>query len=203
MLLGGGDGEQVLALYVQWARIEPFLPKDQPGPERKDDRQIIPGILRVLSSGCRWRDCPVAYDPRATVYNRFNRWSRRGFRKAMLAALAKAGWAGDTAAFDSSYVRAHRCAHGGQTNLARSRSILEGRPSCKLLRPQLAPQRRDICLACKEGWKPLSVRECSQRSPLPTPGWRTRKQHSQPSTKSFMPSRPTLRILPDSAASGR
>ncbi|MET0528862.1 MAG: IS5 family transposase, partial [Microvirga sp.] len=97
----------------QWAVMAPFMPKDQPGPERKDDRQIISGILHVLTSGCRWRDCPAAYGPRTTVYNRFNRWSRRGFWKAMLAALAKAGWAGDAAALDSSYVRAHRSAHGG------------------------------------------------------------------------------------------
>src|SRR5919202_1158336 len=94
----------------QWAVIGPFMPKNQPGPERKDDRQIISGILHVVTSGCRWRDCPAAYGPRTTVYNRFNRWSRRGFWKAMLAALAKAGWAGDAAALDSSYVRAHRSA---------------------------------------------------------------------------------------------
>lgn len=98
----------------QWAVIEPFMPRDQPGPERKDDRQIISGILHVLTSGCRWRDCPAAYGPRTTVYNRFNRWSRRGFWKAMLTALAKAGWVGDAAALDSSYVRAHRSAHGGK-----------------------------------------------------------------------------------------
>jgi len=98
----------------QWAVIGPFMPKDQPGPERKDDRQIISGILHVLTSGCRWRDCPAAYGPRTTVYNRFNRWSRRGFWKAMLAARAKAGWMGDAAALDSSYVRAHRSAHGGK-----------------------------------------------------------------------------------------
>ena len=29
----------------QWAVIEPFMPEKQPGPERKDDRQIISGIL--------------------------------------------------------------------------------------------------------------------------------------------------------------
>ncbi|WP_238178953.1 transposase, partial [Methylobacterium oxalidis] len=32
----------------QWAVMAPFMPKDQPGPERKDDRQIISGILHVL-----------------------------------------------------------------------------------------------------------------------------------------------------------
>ena len=99
---------------AQWAVIEPFMPRNQPGPERKEDRQVISGILHVLTSGCRWRDCPSEYGPRTTVYNRFNRWSRRGFWKAMLAALAKAGWAGDAAAIDSTYVRAHRSAHGGK-----------------------------------------------------------------------------------------
>ncbi|MGU3408380.1 transposase [Methylobacterium brachiatum] len=59
--------------------IEPFMPKDQLGPAREDDRQIISSILHVLTSGCRWRDSPAAYGPRTTVYNRFNRWSRRGF----------------------------------------------------------------------------------------------------------------------------
>ncbi|SEI14897.1 Transposase [Methylobacterium sp. 275MFSha3.1] len=98
----------------RWAVMAPFMPKDQPGPERKDDRQIISGILHVLTSGCRWRDCPAAYGPRTTVYNRFNRWSRRGFWTAMLAALAKAGWLGKAAAIDSTYVRAHRLAHGGK-----------------------------------------------------------------------------------------
>jgi transposase len=106
----------------QWAVIEPFMPKDQPGPERKDDRQIISGILHVLTSGCRWRDYPAAYGPRTTVYNRFNRWSRRGFRKAMLAALAKAGWAGDATALDSSYVRVHRSSHGGKEGRRRKPS---------------------------------------------------------------------------------
>jgi transposase len=96
---------------AQWAVIEPFMPRNQPGPERKEDRQVIAGILPVLTSGCRWRDCPSEYGPRTTVYNR---WSRRGFWKAMLAALAKAGWAGDAAAIDSTYVRAHRSAHGGK-----------------------------------------------------------------------------------------
>lgn len=87
---------------AQWAVIEPHMPKNQPGPEREDDRRIISGILHVLTSGCRWRDCPSEYGPRTTVYNRFNRWSRRGFWRAMwscplawcssLRATTSAGW---------------------------------------------------------------------------------------------------------------
>ena len=60
-----------------WAAIEPHLPTNQPGAHRVDDRRVISGILHVLKSGCRCRDCPAEYGPHTTVYNRFNRWSRR------------------------------------------------------------------------------------------------------------------------------
>ena len=106
----------------QWAVIEPFMPTNQPGARRVDDRRVLSGIVHVLRSGCRWSDCPVTYGPPTTVYNRFNRWSRRGFWRAMLAALAEAGWIAETASLDSSYVHAHRSAHGGKGGLAHRRS---------------------------------------------------------------------------------
>jgi transposase len=58
-----------------WAVIKPHLPKNQPGARRVDDRPIISGIIHVLRSGCRWKDCPPEYGPPTTVYHRFNRWS--------------------------------------------------------------------------------------------------------------------------------
>ena len=61
-----------------WAAIEPLLPKIYAGARRQDDRRIISGIVHVLRSGCRWKDCPAVYEPSTTVYNRFNRWSGRG-----------------------------------------------------------------------------------------------------------------------------
>ncbi len=60
---------------VQWAVIEPFMPKNQPGARRVDDRRTISGIIHVIRAGCRWQDCPRHYGPATTVYNRFNRWS--------------------------------------------------------------------------------------------------------------------------------
>ena len=61
-----------------WTSIEPLLPKNPPGVRRVDDRRVISGIVHVLKSGCRWKDCPAVYAPPTTIYNRFNRWSRRG-----------------------------------------------------------------------------------------------------------------------------
>ncbi len=70
----------------QWQAIAPFMPTNQPGARRKDDRRILSGILHVIKSGCRWKDCPSDYGPSTTVYNRFNRWSRRRFWTGMLEA---------------------------------------------------------------------------------------------------------------------
>jgi transposase len=50
------------------------MPGNRPGPARKDDRMILSGIVHLLTSGCRWRDCPAEYGPRtATRYDRLAR----------------------------------------------------------------------------------------------------------------------------------
>lgn len=62
----------------EWARIEPLLPRGRKGAHRVDDRRVVSGIVHMLKSGARWRDCPPEFGPYTTVYNRFNRWSRQG-----------------------------------------------------------------------------------------------------------------------------
>jgi len=98
----------------QWAAIEPFMPKNQPGARRKDDGRIISGIFHVLKTGCRWQDCPAEYGPHTTVYNRFNRWSRKRLWTGMLEALAKAGAATNSVAIDSTYIKVQRSAFGAK-----------------------------------------------------------------------------------------
>lgn len=93
--------------------IEPHLPKNQPGARRVDDRRVICGIIHVLKTGCRWCDCPAEYGPSTTVYNRFNRWSRRRFWTDLTEALAATGAVPTSSAIDSTYIKAHRSAHGG------------------------------------------------------------------------------------------
>ncbi|RYY14098.1 MAG: IS5 family transposase [Alphaproteobacteria bacterium] len=97
-----------------WSAIEPHLPKNQPGARRVDDRRVISGILHVLKVGCRWCDCPAEYGPSTTVYNRFNRWSHRGFWLKLLDALVGAGAVTKSTAIDSTYVKAQRAAFGAK-----------------------------------------------------------------------------------------
>ena len=97
-----------------WALIEPHLPTNQPGARRVDDRRVISGIIHVLKTGCRWCDCPSDYGPSTTIYNRYNRWSRRRIWVDILEAVVDVGALSQSAAIDSTYVKAHRSAHGGK-----------------------------------------------------------------------------------------
>lgn len=98
----------------QWAAIQPHVPRNRPGVTPRRNREVISGILHVLKIGCRWRDCPAEYGPHTTVYNRFNRWSKRGIWQAMFKSLAAASDAADQQSLDSTTAKAHRCSAGGK-----------------------------------------------------------------------------------------
>ena len=97
----------------QWAVIKPLLPH-LGGKPRVDDRRIISGILHRFREGLRWRAVPDVYGPRTTVFNRFNRWSKRGLWQELFAALAACDDPPGTAMVDSTAVHAHRSAAGAK-----------------------------------------------------------------------------------------
>ena len=107
----------------QWAAVEPHLPKNQPGARRVDDRRVISGIFHVLKIGCRWQDCPTEYGPSTTIYNRFNRWSRKRFWLRLLEDLAATGAVTKSTAVDSTYIKAQRSAFGGKGGRKLRRSV--------------------------------------------------------------------------------
>lgn len=108
----------------QWGRIEPLLPSDVRGKERADDRRVISGIVHVLKSGCRWKDCPPEYGPYTTVYNRFSRWARRGVWERLFKELATRGRSTAVQMIDSTHVKAHRSAAGAQKGGSRNRRLV-------------------------------------------------------------------------------
>jgi transposase len=107
---------------VEWARIEPLLPRGRKGAHRVDDRRVISGIVHMLRCGARWRDCPAAYGPYTTIYNRFNRWSRQGLWFEIFRALTGHSGIYGLAAVDSTHVKAHRSAGGGKGGPSSRRS---------------------------------------------------------------------------------
>ena len=108
----------------QWRQIEPHLPTDVRGKERVDDRTVISGILHVLRSGCRWKDCPPEYGPPTTIYNRFVRWAERGVWERLFRELPARGRSGDIQMIDSTHVKAHRSASGGKGGSRSRRSAV-------------------------------------------------------------------------------
>ena len=121
----------------EWSRIEPLLPRGRRGARRVDDRRVISGIVHMLRSGARWRDCPPEYGPYTTVYNRFNRWSRQGICLAMFEALTGQSPIYGTVAIDAPHIKAHRSAAGakGGPSSRPSASRAEAAPASSTPRP--------------------------------------------------------------------
>lgn len=107
---------------ADWQRIEPLLPRGRRGAHRVDDRRVISGIVHMLRSGARWRDCPPEYGPYTTIYNRFNRWSRQGIWTGIFYALTGSTGMVGTMAIDSTYIKAHRSAAGAKGGPSTMRS---------------------------------------------------------------------------------
>ena len=97
---------------AQWTVIEPHVPKVYTGKRRVDDRRVISGIVHRLRDGCRRRTLPDVYGPYTTVFNRYNRWSRRGLWQRILMALNEDVDPPVVAMIDSTSVKAHRSAAG-------------------------------------------------------------------------------------------
>jgi transposase len=107
-------GGQLLARDEQWAAIAPHLPMVHTGPERQDDRRVISGIIHRLREGCRWRALPDEYGPYTTVFNRYNRWSKRGLWQRIFAPLVECSGPPSLTMIDGSAVKAHRSSIGAR-----------------------------------------------------------------------------------------
>lgn len=116
--------EQFWLTGEQFAKIAPYLPTDTRGKERVDDRRVISGIVHVLKSGGRWVDAPPDYGPKKTLYNRFVRWAEKGVWLGVFEVLAQAGGPPAQVLINSSAVKAHRSAAGGNVWPAPSSSSL-------------------------------------------------------------------------------
>lgn len=98
----------------QWSRIEPLLPDKPRGVPRVDDRRVLSGIVHALRSGGRWSDCPPAYGPRKTLYNRFVRWADNGTWERIFHALAGHEDLPSRLFIDATLIKAHRTAGGAK-----------------------------------------------------------------------------------------
>lgn len=98
----------------QWSKLARIIEAQRGvGRRGRDDRKFMEAVLWIHRTGAPWRDLPTAFGPWKTVYNRFDRWSRRGRWAAIFAALAD-DVDGEWHSVDATVNRAHQHSAGGK-----------------------------------------------------------------------------------------
>lgn len=66
--------------HEEWAVVAPLIPPAKRGGNKRrvDVREIVNGLLYVLSTGCQWRAIPKDLPPRSTLFGYFQRWEWDG-----------------------------------------------------------------------------------------------------------------------------
>jgi transposase len=61
----------------EWAVIQPLIPPAKSGGNKRtvDEREIVNGVMFILSTGCQWASLPTDLPPRSTVNYYFCRWN--------------------------------------------------------------------------------------------------------------------------------
>lgn len=62
---------------AEWAAIAPLIPPAKRGGNKRtvDVREVLNGLLYVLSTGCQWRAVPKDLPPRSTLHDYLERWT--------------------------------------------------------------------------------------------------------------------------------
>ena len=64
----------------EWSLVEPQIPPAKRGGNKRhvNLREVVNGLMYILSTGCQWRALPKDLPPRSTVYDYFDLWSWDG-----------------------------------------------------------------------------------------------------------------------------
>jgi transposase len=64
----------------EWSLLKPLIPRAKRGGGKRtvDMREVVNGVMYVLSTGCQWRAMPKDLPPRSTVHGYLKRWEYGG-----------------------------------------------------------------------------------------------------------------------------
>jgi len=64
----------------EWALVGPLIPAAKQGGNKRtvDVREVVNGVMYILSTGCQWAALPKDLPPRSTVNDYFRRWDEDG-----------------------------------------------------------------------------------------------------------------------------
>ena len=125
-----------------WERIEGLLPgkSGDVGVTVADNRLFINAVFWIAKTGAPWRDLPARFGPWNSVFQRFNRWSKKGVWQKVAEALADdpdLEWL----MIDSTVVRAHQHAagkKGGKKGQGSAAAKADSAPRCTSLSTRTA-----------------------------------------------------------------
>ena len=65
---------------AEWVHVAPLIPPAKHGGRRREVvvREVVNGIMYVLSTGCQWRYVPKDLPPKSTLHDYLARWSDDG-----------------------------------------------------------------------------------------------------------------------------
>ena len=74
---------------LEWSYVKPLIPPARRGGRRRevDEREVVNGIMYVLSTGCQWRYVPKDFPPKSTLHGYLDRWNYDGTLERMHHAL--------------------------------------------------------------------------------------------------------------------
>jgi transposase len=64
----------------EWVLVAPLIPPAKSGGNKRtvDLREVMNGVMYILSTGCQWRAIPKDLPPRSTVHDYLDLWSYDG-----------------------------------------------------------------------------------------------------------------------------
>ena len=64
----------------EWGLVEPLIPPGKTGGGKRAVimREVVNGLMYVLSTGCQWRAIPKDLPPKSSVYDYFDLWTYDG-----------------------------------------------------------------------------------------------------------------------------
>jgi len=67
----------------EWALVEPLIAPAKRGGNRRHVvvREVVNGLMYILSTGCQWRAIAKDLPPRSTLYDYFDLWSTTRFMR--------------------------------------------------------------------------------------------------------------------------
>jgi transposase len=69
----------------EWDLVEPLIPPGRSGGGKRTVimREVVNGLMYILSTGCQWRAVPKDLPPKSTIYEYFDLWTYDGTLKGI------------------------------------------------------------------------------------------------------------------------